>query len=156
MFNELRFILGDSLYYSSFQHLYKKWELKHIDEYKLIEAFEENVGEELDWFFDPWLHTTRHLDYGISSFKKTKSNDRWDIELGIKNNGMRFLPLLIETEYEDGSTSRSWWDRHLWRFQDTLRYTTNKKPLKVVMDPEVQTIDMDLRNNSTKMKKTIL
>ena len=156
MFNELRYILGDSLYYSSFQHLYKKWELKHIDEYKLIEAFEENVGEELDWFFDPWLHTTRHLDYGISSFKKTKNNDRWDIELGIKNNGMRFLPLLIETEYEDGSTSRRWWDRHLWRFDDTLRYSSSKKPKKITMDPDVQTMDLDYRNNTTKMDRRIL
>ena len=34
-------------------------------------------------------------------------------------------------------------------------YTTNKQPVKVVMDPDVQTLDMDLRNNSTKMKKTI-
>ena len=58
MLNELRYVLGDSLFYGSIQHLYKKWKLKHIDEDKIIEALEEYVGEELDWFFDPWLHTT--------------------------------------------------------------------------------------------------
>ena len=79
----------------------------------------------------------------------------WDVELGINNLGNRFLPMKIKTYFSDGTSNNRWWDRHLWRFQDTLRYTTNKQPVKVVMDPEVQTLDMDLRNNSTKMKKTI-
>ena len=69
---------------------------------------------------------------------------------------MRFLPLLIETEYEDGSTSRRWWDRHLWRFDDTLRYSSLKKPKKITMDPDVQTMDLDYRNNTTKMDRRIL
>ena len=97
------------MFYGSIQHLYKKWKLKHIDEDKITESLEEYVGEELDWFFDPWLHTTRHLDYEISSFQKSKKNNSWDIELVIKNKGLRFMPLLIETEYEDGSVDRQWW-----------------------------------------------
>ena len=36
------------------------------------------------------------------------------------------MPLLVETEYEDGSTDRQWWDRHLWRFEDTLKYSSKK------------------------------
>ena len=156
MLNELRYVLGDSLFYSSIQHLYKKWKLKHIDEDKIIEAIEEHVGEELDWFFDPWLHTTRHLDYEISSFKKVKNNNSWDIELVIKNKGLRFMPLLVETEYEDGSTDRQWWDRHLWRFEDTLKYSSKKKPKAITLDPDVQLMDLDYRNNSTKMDRRFI
>ena len=156
MLNELRYFLGDSLFYGSIQHLYKKWKLKHIDEDKITEALEEYVGEELDWFFDPWLHTTRHLDYEISSFKKAKKNNSWDIELVIKNKGLRFMPLLIETEYEDGSADRQWWDRHLWRFEDTLKYSSSRKPKIIRLDPDVQLMDLDYRNNTTKIDKRFI
>ena len=66
------------------------------------------------------------------------------------------MPMLVETKFEDGTTDRRWWDNHLWRFQDTLRYSVNKKPVSVTLDPDVQTVDLDLRNNSTSMKRRIL
>ena len=157
MLNELKYILEDSLYYAAMQHYYKKWQLKHVNEDRFIESMEETVEGQLDWFFDPWLHTTRHLDYKISFFKKSLNvSNNWDIELGIKNKGARFLPLLIETKFEDGTWERNWWTDHLWRFQDTIRYTVDKKPVSVTLDPETQTLDMDYRNNTTHLRRKIL
>ena len=157
MLFELKYILGDSLYYAAMQHYYEKWKLKHVNEVRFIDSVEEFVGQDLDWFFGPWLHTTRHLDYEISSFKKLHNSDNsWNIELGINSKGTRFMPMLVETKFEDGTTDRRWWDNHLWRFQDTLKYSVNKKPVSVTLDPDVQTVDLDLRNNSTSMKRRIL
>ena len=157
MLFELKYILGDSLYYAAMQHYYEKWKLKHVNEIRFIDSVEEFVGQDLDWFFGPWLHTTRHLDYEISSFKKLHNSDNsWNIELGINSKGTRFMPMLVETKFEDGTTDRRWWDNHLWRFQDTLKYSVNKKPVSVTLDPDVQTVDLDLRNNSTTMKRRVL
>ena len=50
MLTELKYILGDSLFYESIQYFYDKWKLKHINEQKFIHAVEENTGQELDWF----------------------------------------------------------------------------------------------------------
>ncbi len=140
--------------YQREQHYYEKWKLKHVNEQRFIDSIEEYTGQSLDWFFDSWLHTTRKLDYEISFFNRSK-NERgtWDIELGINSLGDRFMPMKIKTSFDDGTAKTSWWDGHLWRFQDTLKYTTDKQPVSVVMDPDAQTLDMDLRNNTTKMKR---
>ena len=157
MLFELKYILGDSVFEGAMQHYYEKWKLKHVNEHRFIDSVEEFTGQSLDWFFQPWLHTTRHLDYGISFFNRSINKEgSWDIELGIDNLGTRFLPMLIETTFDDGTTGRRWWNGHLWRFQDTLRYVTDKRPIRVSLDPDVQTLDLDFRNNTTKMKKSIL
>ena len=157
MLTELKYMLGDSLYYGSMQHYYNKWMLKHVNEQRFIDAVEEFTNQELDWFFDAWLHTTRHMDYGITSFKKTKkTNNSWNIKLGIKSKGNRFMPLLVETKFEDGTTDRRWWKNHLWRFEDTFIYNVDKKPISVTLDPDVQTVDLDYRNNSTHMKRRFM
>jgi hypothetical protein len=157
MLTELKYVLGDSLYYAAIQHYYDKWKLKHVNEQRFVSAIEEFTDRELDWFFDPWLHTTHHLDYGISSFKTQKNIDgTWTVNLGIKAIGKRFLPLLVETKFDDGTTNRRWWKNHLWRYDDIFTYSVDKKPISVTIDPDVQTVDLDYRNNSTDMKKTIL
>ena len=157
MLTELKYILGDSLYYAAMRYYYDKWKLKHVNEQRFVAAMEEFTGEELDWFFDAWLHTTHHLDYGIKSFKKSPDGDgTWSVKLGIESIGKRFIPLLIETTFEDGTTDRRWWKNHLWRYEDTFNYSVDKKPISVTIDPDVQTVDFDFRNNTTNMKKTLI
>ena len=157
MLTELKYILGDSLYYGAMQHYYDKWKLKHVNEQRFVDSIEEFTGEELDWFFDAWLHTTHHLDYGIKSFKKSPNGDgTWSVNLGIESIGSRFIPLLIETTFEDGTTDRRWWKNHLWRYEDTFTYSVDNKPVSVTIDPDVQTVDLDFRNNTTKMKKSYM
>ena len=157
MLTELKYILGDSLYYAAMRYYYDKWKLKHVNEQRFVAAMEEFTGEELDWFFDAWLHTTHHLDYGIKSFKKLPNGDgTWSVKLGIESIGKRFIPLLIETTFEDGTTDRRWWKNHLWRYEDTFTYSVHKKPVSVTLDPDVQTVDLDFRNNTTNMKKNLI
>ncbi|HIB05597.1 MAG TPA: hypothetical protein EYO18_07730, partial [Candidatus Marinimicrobia bacterium] len=157
MLTELKYILGDSLYYAAMRYYYDKWKLKHVNEQRFVAAMEEFTGEELDWFFYAWLHTTHHMDYGITSFKKKPNDDgTWMVDLGIESKGTRFMPLLVETTFEDGTTDRRWWKNHLWRYKDTFTYSVHKKPVSVTIDPDVQTVDLDYRNNTTNMKKRFM
>jgi|TARA_B100001750_G_scaffold92461_1_gene72970 hypothetical protein len=157
MLNELRYILGDSLYYAGMQAYYSEWKLKHTNEERFLTSLENTTKLELDWFFDPWLHDTRIMDYGINSWEKYENEDgSWTVELELRNHGNRYMPLIIETEMEDGNIHRDWWKDHLWRFRDTLRYDLPSDPVRVTLDPDVQTVDVDYRNNTTEMKNSFI
>ena len=87
MLDELKYVLGDSIFISAMQEYYERWKLKHPNEDRFINAIEDVSNQELDWFFDAWLHTTHHLDYGITSFKKLKNkNCDWIIANDISKN----------------------------------------------------------------------
>ncbi|MFQ6678327.1 MAG: M1 family aminopeptidase [Fidelibacterota bacterium] len=147
MLQELKYVLGDSLFYQSMQEYYQRWKLKHPTEEQFVSTVEEVTREDLDWFFIPWLHNTRLLDYGIKKWKKTKTNNGWDMEVVIIKRGTREMPQLLEVTMKDGSKERIWWRNQKWRKQDTFNFTLNKEPRSIVLDPDVQTLDVDRRNN---------
>jgi len=150
MHRELMYLLGEETYLAGMQTYYDQWKLKHTNEQRFREIMSKSSGKELDWFFDPWLHDTRILDYGVESFNKSKnSNGGWDIELVIKQNGNRFMPLDIETILENGESHSQRWENHLWRYSDTLKYNVSSKPINVIVDPEISLLDIDRRNNAS-------
>lgn len=152
MLNELNYLLGDSLYLKSIKNYYKEWKYRHVDELSFVSSVEKTTGKKLDWFFNAWIKTTKKLDYEIYSFRKIKKENFWHVELGLRTNGQRFMPMLIKTEYDDGTGDLRWWNNHLWRYDDKIVFSVPKKPKVVSIDPSVQTMDLDYRNNTTKMK----
>ena len=157
MLNELKYLLGDSLYYESIQDFYNNWKLKHVDEKKFIKSVEKVAEKDFDWFFDPWLHDTRIMDYSINKWGKKKNKDEtYEVWLEIRNLGNRHMPMLVETEFSDGSIDRRWWKNYEWKNIDKFVFNVPRDPVKVTLDPDVQTMDVDYRNNSTKLSSKIL
>ncbi len=155
MLAELKYVLGDSLFYAGMQEYYDRWHLKHVNEERFLTAMEDVTEQDLDWFFNPWLHNTRILDYGIKKWKRSQNeNGTWTIDVDILKHGKREMPQLLEVTFKDGSTERLWWKNHKWRKKDTFTFTVEKEPKCIVLDPDVQTMDVDFRNNySGRMKK---
>lgn len=148
MLAELKYVLGDSIFYAGMQEYFDRWNLKHVNEERFIASVEDIAGEKLDWFFNPWLHNTRILDYGIESWSKTKQSDgSWKVNLNIVKHGTREMPQLVEAKFANGSAERIWWKNHKWRKEDTFSFTVSHEPQSVVLDPDVMTMDVDRRNN---------
>lgn len=150
MLHELKYVLGDSIFISAMQEYYDRWKLKHPNEERFINAIEDVSNKELDWFFDPWLHDTQVLDYGIKDWKKNqKSDGTWLVNVDLVKHGIREMPQLLEVGFSDGSMERIWWENHQWRKHDTFTFNVDKNPISIVLDPDVQTVDIDRRNNHT-------
>ncbi len=148
MLNELRHLLGDSLFIAGMKNYYNKWNLKHVNDQRFTHAFEQTVGKELDWFFDPWLYDTQVLDYTINSVDiQSMNSSTWSSEIVLNRKGERFFPIPVSLISEDGDTVTVRTEDHPWDFTNTLVVETPFKPKRVVADLHSQTSDIDLRNN---------
>ena len=61
------------------------------------------------------------------------------------------MPIIIDIEYDDGTTERKKYPAQVWRKNDLeVRkvLTSNKKILSIKLDPDKETADIDLSNNS--------
>ena len=61
------------------------------------------------------------------------------------------MPIIIDIEYDDGTTERKKYPAQVWRKNDLeVRkvLTTNKKILSIKLDPDKETADIDVSNNS--------
>lgn len=70
MLYNLQYVLGDELFQNAMKHYVAKWKFAHpyFEDYR--QSIIEYTHQDLNWFFDQWLETTKSIDYGITSIKK--------------------------------------------------------------------------------------
>lgn len=115
VFNFLKNYLGEAKFDSLMQIYYKKWQFKHPDNDDIIAVFKENCKENLDWFFEDVISSTKRVDYKISSLKKCKKNQdisraSMSYNLKLKNKGQIQAPFQVSALRNDSVVHSKWFD----------------------------------------------
>ena len=99
LFPELiRYIIGDNKMKQGFHRYYTNWKFKHPEPNDFVKTFEDVSQMELTWFQNYWLNTTKTIDFGIDSIRKSKNG----LLFNITNAGVP-MPIEFMVELKDGS-----------------------------------------------------
>ncbi len=151
MLYNLRGYLGEERFLSAMQSYYDQWKLKHPDEERFRTAMREATGEDLDWFFDQWLHEAGYADYALTGWKsKRLASGEYEVTASILNKGTMAYPLDVEVELANGESYRpERWTNFTNRWKDDYTFTVPVRPKRITLDPDDWILDVDRRDNSS-------
>jgi hypothetical protein len=72
-------------------------------------------------------------------------------EVEFEKPGGMIMPIIVELQFEDGTTETQKFPAQIWRMNnDTAKrvFATDKKIVKIQLDPKLETADIDVDNNT--------
>lgn len=104
--------------------------------------------------FDPQLKEGNPEDHSTvleENLPEGKELPKYFYEIEFEKPGGIVMPIIVEYSYADGSSERVTYPVQVWRKNDASvkkLLTTNKELIGVVIDPDAETADINLNNNS--------
>jgi hypothetical protein len=147
VFRMLHWLIGDEAFRAGLRNLYAEHALQHFTETDLRAAFSAAASDDLDWFFDQWIHTTGTLDYSVGDATVEQAADgTWATRVEVIREGEIRMPVDIrvgDTVYRLPSGER----------RQSVTVTTATRPDAVTLDPQNILIDTDPANNSRSLQR---
>lgn len=151
-------ILGPEVFDRAFRKYSEKWAFKHPQPADFFRSMEEAAGENLAWFWRGWFYTTYANDQAITTVRAQSADNLLGTEehgsqyyrVEVENAGQLLLPIQMEVTYEDSTTERFVLPADVWRDNEitfTKGFFSDKKVVKVELDPEEVLADIDRENN---------
>jgi len=161
---QLGYIIGQQNLDKTFLKFYELWKFKHPTPNDFKRVAEEVSGINLKWYFNLFVNTTRTIDYAIERVA--------DNEITLRNKSNLAMPIDLLVEYEDGTKELFYIPLREMRgekpaesfsmyngvprtisedwFWTKPSYTlpTNKKPVKVQIDPSLRLADIESADNN--------
>lgn len=92
---QLGYIIGKSNLDKTFLKFYDIWKFKHPTPNDFKRVAEDISGINLKWYFNLFVNTTRHIDYGIQQATAD--------HVTLQNKSNLAMPIDVLIEYEDGT-----------------------------------------------------
>ena len=133
----LRSYMGTPAFDRAFRRVFTEYRFGNLDVPGFQRICEEEAGQDLDWFFDPWLYGKGHLDYAVAGVE--------DGRVLLVNQGQIAMPVTVRAAFADGRTEDRPWDGR----PETARldFASSSPVTRVTIDPETQLLDIDRVNN---------
>jgi hypothetical protein len=146
VFRMLREMIGAETMVRVLRRYYAENRLSHVHEEDLRRAVRDVTGENHDWFFEQWLHTTATLDYGITDARTRRQPDgSWRTRVEVVRMGDAWMPVELQVGGET-VTLRSR-DR-----RQVAEIVTRSRPADAVLDPRSVLLDIDPTNNRARVR----
>jgi hypothetical protein len=133
---------------SAFREYIRRWAFHHPTPADFFRTMDDNLGEDLSYFWRGWFYRTDRVDQAIDSTAHDSSGAT--TKLFLSSPGTLPMPLDLRVTYNDGSTDRFrlpvevWFlgNRYIWLHQ------FSKAIGKIEIDPDMNFPDVDRSNNS--------
>ena len=141
VFRMLQQMLGDATFRAGLKIFYDKHKLTHVDETDFKNAMEEASKQDLDWFFQQWIHTNNWLDYAVAAVTTSQQpNGTWRTKVDITRSGQAWMPVRLKV----GDVVTSLDSREA---SFSVNVDTPAKPTEAIVDPEFILLDINRQNN---------
>lgn len=148
MLYSLKNYLGEERFLAGMQTYYDQWALKHVNEDRFIKSMESGSGEDLDWFFDQWLHTSKYVDYSLEDYQVDRSaDDQFETTIYVENKGGLFVPIPATIYGAGGETMTSTLKEFKFRENGEIKMVSDFRPVRVELDKDDVFLDVDRRDN---------
>lgn len=143
----LRKMLGDEVFSDGLRDYYLTKALEHVTEADLRRSMERASGQDLDWFFEQWLHTTGTLDYAVGDVTQNRTDEGWRTSVGVVRRGENWMPITVrigdvERRLEGSGETQ------------TVEVITTERPEQVELDPAAELVDIDRGNNEAEIPES--
>jgi hypothetical protein len=141
-FAYLEHYLGTAEYDRIMQTFFQKWSFRHPGPQDLRNHFETETEQNLDWFFDDLIGSTKTMDYKIQRLQASE-----DYNVSIKNKGKINSPVILSAIKDSQIIEQKIIDG----FDGSRIVTLPKADYdRIVIDPEFKSLDAYRFNNSIK------
>ncbi len=142
----LRGLLGAETFDAVLREYYRRFTFKNAKTPDFIAVVEEVSGQELDWFFDQWLRTTKTLDFAIKDVQAERLEDGRDrYTVTVSRAGEAVMPVDVRFVGADGSEQTLRWDGQ--SAEGTLTLESAQPLVRVEIDPEHWVLEENRENN---------
>lgn len=134
----LRKYVGDEAFFTSLKLYLEKNKFKTAEAHDLRLAFEETIGEDLNWFFNEWYFAKGHPELNI---KKSYDADTKKLKLEItQTQDFKISPLYKLPVYIDIYVNKKKERKHIWidEVKNTYTFDVTSNPDLVNFDTERQ------------------
>lgn len=146
MLHMLREMIGDHDFFAALRRLTADPDLRYgnYGPAEFIAAFEAQTGQELDWYFDQWLHRTGRPEIAVEWYPLPDEGGTGETlsvrVLQVQEDDPWVFPLRLR--FSVGSQTV---DRDLWVTGDTTEFTIDlvALPDQIAIDPDQQLLHFD-------------
>jgi|GEM_PF-259206 len=144
----LRYVVGDSLFTEIVRTYFKEYQYKHPHTEDFVRVAERVSGQDLNWFFDEWLQTTKTCDYAIGHIRKSRdslSESHWRTSVEVLRKGNAVMPVEVNARLADDTQVNQ--TIFVRKTKDTTVFVTTSPVKHIKLDPNYHLPEANRLNN---------
>lgn len=144
MMAALESYLGREKFDKAMQAYFQTWKFRHPGPDDFIAVVEQSVGEDLNWFFDPWLNSTSYPDFYVISKETIQTAEGFRTDITVGNKGDLFMPVPVQLVTAAGDTL---FQTVFPKPEGTISFTHRDQVASVRLNPGNRIYELDFTNN---------